>query len=71
MPCNNMTVKYQSPLLIVNCDYNKTIEGDTYPLTLTFDNKFFNNTPATLSIPTSGMNAKLTLDSNYAMTFPL
>jgi hypothetical protein len=52
-------------------DYNKTIEGDTYDISVTLDPNIFHNTVLSTSIPTSGMNAKLTYDSLNSMNYPM
>lgn len=72
MPCSKVYTKYSGGLLIVSCDYTQTVETYSYTLNLTLDSKFFSNTSKiTITLPASGMNAKLTYDNNYKMTYPL
>lgn len=72
LPCTQKTVNYINNLLIVNCWYPYTIEGNNYTLNLTLDTKFFTNgSKVSVTLPASGMNAKLTSDGNYNMYYPL
>ena len=72
LPCDSKQLSYLNNLLMFNCWYPSTIEGNTYTLNLTLDSKFFTNgSKISITLPASGMNAKLTYDSNYALNSPL
>lgn len=69
MPCSSILTNYLNNLLIIKCIYTSTIEGNNYTMNLTLDTKFFvNGSKITINLPASGMNAKLTYDSNYKLT---
>ncbi len=69
MPCTSgKTIGMQGQYLVFTCPYTESIEGSTYSLSLRMDQNFFTNSSyLTISIPASGMNAKLTYDNNYNM----
>lgn len=69
LPCNQIKTNYINDLLMVYCQYPYTIEGKSYTLNLTLDTKFFTNgSTVSIKLPASGMNAKLTYDSNYSLS---
>jgi hypothetical protein len=72
LPCDTRKVNYINNLLMVYCWYSSTIEGNNYTLNLTLDSKFFTNgSKVSISLPASGMNAKLTYDSNSNLSTPM
>lgn len=71
LPCVSTSSVYRGGLLILYCSYPHTIEGGSYPVTINLDPSLFKNSQVSLVVPTSGMNAKLTYDSNYQANYPL
>lgn len=75
LPCTSISYGYASQVLSITCDYSTTIEGKTYTLTLDLSSKFYSavrllqtGVSVTVSLPASGMNAKLTYDSSSTRT---
>ena len=61
-------INHDGKYLYVTCDYNDTIEGQTFNFTLQMDNFYYlNNSYLYATIPALGMNAKLTYDSGTGL----
>lgn len=66
-----MNATYFNNYLVLQFDYNYTIESQFFDISLQLDPNVFYNTTLSAQIPASGMNAKLTYDSNNSINRPL
>lgn len=71
VPYTNMNQTFADGVLLLEFDYNRTIEAEFFDLNLTLDPNIFYNSKLSVQIPASGMNAKLTYDSNNTVNYPL
>lgn len=70
MPCINggPSLSHDGTYLLIYCEYNQSIEGNTFNFTLQMDTFYYlNSSHLYATIPALGMNAKLTYDNNYGM----
>ena len=70
MPCttSGITTKIDRNYLVFECPYTQTVEGNTYSLSLQMDQRYFTSSSyLSATLPASGMNAKLTYDSNTSL----
>ena len=71
VPADEYNATYEDGMLILDFAYTRTIEGEDFTASFTFDPDIFYNTTVSVAIPASGMNAKLTYDSNTSLYEPL
>ena len=69
MPCSTKNSTYFTHnYLVFRCPYTRTVEGESFSLSSQLDQRYFTSSSyLTVTLPASGMNAKLTLDTNTAL----
>ena len=71
VPSTNYNATYVDGLLILDFEYDRTIEGEDFTALMVLNPAIFYNANVAVAIPASGMNAQLTYDSYYQANYPL